>query len=57
MDDLANVYSVKYLAGSPPDVHDFSTSISYLVGRVESSQPSESYGLVVYNSEGKMCFS
>ena len=52
-----NVYnSVKILAGSLPDVHDFSTSISYLVGRVESSQPSESYGLVVYNSEGKMCF-
>lgn len=52
-----NVYnSVKILAGCLPDLHSFSTSIDYLVGRVESSQPSESYGLVVYNSEGKMCF-
>ena len=34
----------------------YSTNISYIVGRVIASSPSESYGMVVYNSDGKICF-
>ncbi len=55
-DNLYN--SVKIAAGDhpPEDFSSFSTSISYLVGRTVSSAPSESYGMIVYNPDGKICF-
>ncbi len=51
--------SMKILIGNAPFSSlggSVSTTIDYIVGRTISSAPSGSYGLSVYNQDGKICF-